>query len=216
MSLQYPDIELHALRRLDPAPDAPNSQEQRQGVYLHIANHAQGGAEAEDDEDEEGEDSKITEITIIPARIEPHEGRDSDPPVKPPAEALFQALSTCANLHPDPTSSDDDEDDEVDRYIHEGDVEGDVGGMIIPGTGDGSLPEPFPGSGGWITAENVGRYFDADGQWLGRGAESVEAPLGPGSGRVRTRDEADAGDVADAETDGYENGTDESKWQRTG
>jgi nucleotide-sensitive chloride channel 1A len=48
---------------------------------------------------------------------------------------------------------------------------------------DGSLPPPFPGSGGWITADNVNEYFDEDGNWIGGG--DVE----PLAGRVRTHEE---------------------------
>jgi len=59
---------------------------------------------------------------------------------------------------------------------------------------DGSLPPPFPGSGGWITADNLHEYFDTDGNWIGGPDADVE-PLGEGAGRVRTRDEVDSEDI---------------------
>jgi nucleotide-sensitive chloride channel 1A len=64
----------------------------------------------------------------------------------------------------------------------------------------------MPGSGGWITADNVNEFFDADGAWRGRG-------LGPGAGIVRERDDDDVGNGAGGS--GTEHGAEESKWQRT-
>ena len=70
--------------------------------------------------------------------------------------------------------------------------------------GTGGLPPPMPGGGGWITAENVGDFFDEDGNWKGEG----EAPsLGGGAGLVRGReDEEDGNGAGDGE---------ERKWRRT-
>lgn len=68
----------------------------------------------------------------------------------------------------------------------------------------------MPGSGGWITAENVGDFFDEEGNW--RGGEEFTANevlgvpgagLGEGAGSVRGREEGE----------GLE---DETKWRRTG
>ena len=74
------------------------------------------------------------------------------------------------------------------------------------GARDGGLPPPMPGSGGWITADNVGEFFDEEGNWRG-------GWLGPGAGMVRSRDEDEGADgvVEDADGDG-----DETKWRRTG
>ena len=200
LSLQYPDIELHALQRLH-LPGESEADDERQGVYLQLTSPS-----LEDgDDDEEDEEVLITEVTIIPRSGEAPPQHNGDAVPKPPAELLFQALSTCANLHPDPDSSDEDEDD--DPYMCEGDVEG----MVIPGTDDGSLPDPFPGSGGWITAENVNQYFDTDGQWLGRGDQNGEGTLGPGSGRVRNREEIERTDG-----NGIGGESEETKWQKTG
>jgi len=64
---------------------------------------------------------------------------------------------------------------------------------VSRGVTDGGLPPPFPGSGGWITAENVTEFFDEGGNWIGGGQEEVE-PLGEGAGRVRGRDEVEGED----------------------
>jgi nucleotide-sensitive chloride channel 1A len=48
----------------------------------------------------------------------------------------------------------------------------------------------MPGSGGWITADNVHEYFDEDGNWIGEGGEEGEA-LGDGAGRTRGRNEVE-------------------------
>jgi nucleotide-sensitive chloride channel 1A len=112
-----------------------------------------------------------------------------------PAQDLFDAVSNCSNLHPDSVSQDEDMGDIDDRITFEGNVgyQG-VSGLqgVVRGTDDGGLPLPFPGSGGWITAENVGEYFDEDGNWIGSVEEGdgEGESLGGGAGRVRGRDEA--------------------------
>jgi nucleotide-sensitive chloride channel 1A len=131
----------------------------------------------------EDEEPEILELTLIPA-ASPGNVQD-----------LFEAVSNCSNLHPDPAIEDEDmEDADGDsRIVFEGNVgyEG-ISGLpgVQQGASDGGLPPPFPGSGGWITAENVSEYFDEDGNWIGEGNS-----LGEGAGRVRTRDEVDANGV---------------------
>ena len=71
------------------------------------------------------------------------------------AKSLFEALSACADLNPDPMDEDE----------------------------GGEGPEvPEPGAGGWITSENMHEFMDADGNWtgpeipvLGAGAGQVRA-----------------------------------------
>jgi nucleotide-sensitive chloride channel 1A len=133
-----------------------------------------------------------------------------------PAEALFTALSACANLHPDNIGAGGDDEEEQDQDQA---MEGSVlfqNGLVIPGNNAGGLPPALPGSGGWITAENMHEYFDEEGNWKGGNAEGdEEAPepqLGPGAGTVRPRDEQDAADGGgEAATEG-----EETKWRRTG
>lgn len=130
------------------------------------------------------EDSNVVDLTLIPSTG---------------VQALFEAVSTCSNLHPDPSMDDDEnmEEGNDSRIVFEGNVgyEG-VSGLpgVQIGTTDGGLPPPFPGSGGWITAENVSEYFDEEGNWIGENGENAEG-LGEGAGRVRTRDEADGNGV---------------------
>lgn len=131
-------------------------------------------------------------------------------------QALYEAVSNCSNLHPDPTAQEDEEMGDGDsRIMFEGNVgyEG-VSGLpgALQGVSDGGLPPPFPGSGGWITAENVSEYFDADGNWIGGGEEE---PLGEGAGRVRGRDEIE-GDEEPATANGHDtDGDEEHKRPRT-
>jgi nucleotide-sensitive chloride channel 1A len=61
----------------------------------------------------------------------------------------------------------------------------------------------MPGSGGWITADNVHEYFDQEGNWIGGeegdgtgdgdGAGGEE--LGEGAGRTRPREELEPDEV---------------------
>lgn len=57
-----------------------------------------------------------------------------------PAKLIFEALSACADLHPDPESGEEEEEDTA------------------------------PGAGGWITSENMDQFVDADGNFIGGGA----------------------------------------------
>lgn len=134
------------------------------------------------------DDFNMVELTIVPA------APDSATPST--AQKLFEAVSSCSDLHPDEDEDDDDE-GEFDRIVFEGSteheaLEGFTG--VLRGSSNGALPPPMPGSGGWITADNFREFFDEEGNWLGRDGEGeAEAPadgeLGEGAGRIRTRDE---------------------------
>lgn len=188
------------------------------------------GLSAEAEQEDEEPDS--LSLTIIPTASAPPQGPGSatapttadpgdeieteDQPEQTPAQALFTALSACADLHPDPIEGED---------MGEGDEDGIGGsrlvraGLAIPilgagAGGDDGLPPPMPGSGGWITAENMHEFVDEDGNWIEDGGEADandEAgdtePLGPGAGTIRGREEG--------QNDG-ENGGEETKWQKTG
>ena len=149
----------------------------------------------------EDEEPEVLELTLIPA-------------TSGNVQELFEAVSNCSNLHPDPTLDDEEmEDADGDsRIVFEGNVgyEG-ISGLsgVQQGASDGSLPPPFPGSSGWITAENVSEYFDEEGNWIGEGSAMA---LGEGAGRVRTRDEVEANGVGGDE----EHESDENKRPRTG
>ncbi|MCJ1314438.1 hypothetical protein MMC25_008120 [Agyrium rufum] len=160
----------------------------------------------------------------------------------PSTKYLFKAVSACADLHPDPPSQGSGSPDvgDVDMEMEDGGGKEEDGAYSVlqgPGGGSGSggggrgangLPPAFPGSGGWITAENVGEFFDAEGNWRGGG-------LGPGAGIVRMREEdeedEEGGDDGDGRMDDAEDGGttsgginggngdvagEETKWRRTG
>ena len=118
---------------------------------------------------------QTVDLTIIPSDVSYPTAEEitSSSESPSPGSLLFDALSACANLHPDPAS---------------------------PGS-DGE-PEIAPGTGGWITAENMSDFLDADGNFVGISS------LGPGAGVIHAREE---------ETEEV-NGADETKdtkWQRS-
>lgn len=126
---------------------------------------------------------------------------------RPEQEKLFDAITACQNLHPDPEDEDDDdEEDYSDRIVFESALDGSSEGIeglpgVFRGTATGGLPPPMPGSTtGWITAENVEDFFDADGNWIGGGGKEEEGEeLGEGAGRVRARDELNGHENGDGE-----------------
>ncbi|KAL9070515.1 MAG: hypothetical protein Q9161_004812 [Pseudevernia consocians] len=221
LSIPYPSISLHAVQR--PSEHRPAS------LFLQLLTPAH----AFDDHDP----GSTISMTLVPTAAAAGPARSEDAPeevgqVAPEPESraqqLYTALSACANLHPDPMSgSEADMEDEEGggggggqrpAFMFEGDQ--DVGGIypLSGGEGEGSgLPPPMPGSGGWITAENVGEFFDDEGNWRGNGALGHEigvggdGALGEGAGAVRTREE----DVDAEDADGEGEGTGETKWRRT-
>ena len=124
-------------------------------------------------------------------------------------------MSACANLHPDPASagSDDEDGDGGGPDIL---FEGDAGEAYTTLAGTGgqqtALPPPMPGSGGWITADNVSEFFDEEGNWRGQS-------LGEGAGNVRRREDDDRvngtghEDPVESEPSAE---AEETKWRRTG
>lgn len=101
-----------------------------------------------------------------------------------PTQQLFAALSTCADLNPD---RDEDE-------------------------GQGGDDYPAPGTGGWITADNMHEFADAEGGFAGFGGIPVlggEVPAVAGTVRPREEDDEDGGEAGDAAE------SDETKWRRT-
>lgn len=181
LSLPYPTITLHAIKKVQNT--AVEGQE-FPSVYLQLE-LSDGG------EDDESYDT--VELTLIPG---PKSGAEEIEPQPEEVKAMFEAISECSNLNPDPAGQEDDEDgeDEYDKIVFEGDVES---GDQIPGlpgvyASATDLPPPMPGSSGWITAENVHEYFDAEGNWIGgEDDEGVPGELGEGAGRVRGREEVE-------------------------
>ncbi|EAW12691.1 Voldacs domain-containing protein [Aspergillus clavatus NRRL 1] len=213
VAIPYPSISLHAIQRLHvpgTAPDAPQSQ----GLYMQIATPAAPGTNPDDEEEE-----SIT-MTIVPptgagftagtasaadATLTASEQAmedQSETPDETPTQMLYAAVSACSNLHPDPMEEDaEEEEEERDSLLQSG--------FISMGSADGGLPPPVPGSSGWITAENVGEFFDEQGNWIG-GGEAPSLPLGPGAGSVRQREDDGQISGQDEQNDG-----EETKWRRT-
>ena len=156
--------------------------------------------------------SMTTASSQAPAPVESPESatplEDSATSSETPIQTLFSAVSACANLHPDPLSESEndldlDRDEDGDQPAFDYEVIGN--GLGTDGMG---LPPPMPGSGGWITAENVGEFFDEEGNWRGGG-------LGPGAGMVREREDGLDTVNGDGMDGGGENGDGDTKWRRT-
>lgn len=126
------------------------------------------------------------------------------------AQLLYTALSKCANLHPDPPSLGSGEEDVAPpNIIFEGDAQAPYSTLNSAAHGQQTaLPPAMPGSGGWITAENVNDYFDDEGNWRGAGEG-----LGEGAGNVRRREDDDGGVNGNGGAEGIEG--EETKWRRT-
>lgn len=232
VTIPYPLILIHALQTANADRSA--------GVYLQIqcAASDDGYDDAGDNvNDHVGneEDEDITATLIINAfppsssSTTPNEVLPDGPASSSPSDSgveageIYNALTACANLHPDVNSDVDQRLGVGDGFMFGNETVGDDGGGSgdgwVNGSGGGSgsgsgLPPPVPGSGGWITAENMDTYFDAEGNYRGVGrledeegdgeaSEREEEPLGQGAGIVRRRDENEGGD-------------EEGKWRRTG
>ncbi|KAI5867205.1 regulator of volume decrease after cellular swelling-domain-containing protein [Durotheca rogersii] len=203
IEIPYPSITLHAIKnfRLEEGNDDASSK--FISVYMQLELSSSG--------DDEDEGSDPLELFLIPYKASPRENPSAEgaPAIDPlsaeRATALFNQISACSNLHPDPADEEEEDgDDEFDRIVFEGNVEGsEIDGLpgVLRGDSSGGLPPPMPGSSGWITADNVDQYFDADGNWIGR--EGVSGELGDGAGRVRGRDEVEQDGV-----NGLQNGED--------
>ncbi|KAE8352774.1 regulator of volume decrease after cellular swelling-domain-containing protein [Aspergillus coremiiformis] len=187
LSIPYPTISLHAVQRLR-LPDSPTEV---QGLYMQIATPVDQTSAQEDDFEE------CISLTVVPPPDRQQDERGDDKPDETPTQALYNAVSACSNLHPDPVS--DDEEGGGSSLFQSG--------LVEAGSGDGGLPPAVDGSSGWITADNMHEFFDEKGNWIG-GGEEPSLPLGPGAGSVRTRD----GENGDGDGDAME---EETKWRRT-
>lgn len=103
------------------------------------------------DEDIETLELLLTPATPAVATVQGTEERSDEERTQSSAQALYAAVSACADLHPDP-----DEDEQ----------------------GMDADEDQAPGATGWITSENMGDFMDEDGNFripeaLGAGAGSV-------------------------------------------
>ncbi|KAJ5089106.1 hypothetical protein N7532_007790 [Penicillium argentinense] len=175
VTIPYPAIIVHATRRMS-FPGRPD--EQVQGLYMQVAG---------DEMDEEDADQETVTMTIVPSDTE----MDEEKP-EPENQLLFNAVTACSNLCPDPEGNDDDDDDDI---------------------GNGA-PINFDGM---ITADNMHQLMDSNGNFVGFGGPSpaFPLPLGPGAGTVHAREDAEEEDT-DEHVNGASNGEDdEVKWRRT-
>ncbi|KAI0471750.1 regulator of volume decrease after cellular swelling-domain-containing protein [Xylariaceae sp. FL0804] len=202
--IPYPAITLHAVKNFHHLHMPEDQSFKFVGVYMQLEFASPGG----DDDGDEPEDP--IELTLVPYKGLPKEhptpdDRTIDPLNTERTNALFNQISACSNLNPDPGHEEDEEDDgDGDHIIFEGDVPQPgtaVEGLpdVLRGDGAGGLPPPMPGSSGWITAENVHEYFDEEGNWIGQ--DGVSGELGDGAGRVRGRDEVEQQDGTNGHTD---------------
>lgn len=206
MSIPYPSISIHAIKRVrDPTASESTLADDAevQALYMQLALAAPS---------EEEEEPAETEITLLPPLDDG--GVPSEENKKAFIKGLFEGISACADLNPDPQDEDSDEEMGDSRIMFEGNIGYDgISGLpgAFSGVSDGGLPPPFPGSGGWITAENVGEYFDAEGNYIG-GQEEPEA-LGEGAGRVRGHEEVEKADE-EPKVNGHGEDGDEAKRAR--
>ncbi|KAK8208196.1 regulator of volume decrease after cellular swelling-domain-containing protein [Phyllosticta capitalensis] len=191
VSIPYPTISLHAVQRLEASLAAQTTH--THGIYMQLLLSEPRGV---DDEDVE-----TLELTLVPGAevevpgastttsgastgAEDTAGSASAATTPTPTQQLFAALSTCADLNPD---RDEDE-------------------------GQGGDDYPAPGTGGWITADNMHEFADAEGGFAGFGGIPVlggEVPAVAGTVRPREEDDEDGGEAGDAAE------SDETKWRRT-
>ncbi|CAJ2507590.1 Uu.00g087760.m01.CDS01 [Anthostomella pinea] len=198
IEIPYPAVTLHAIKNFSHLEKPDDAASNFLGVYMQLEF---AGAGADDDESFDP-----IELTLVPYKPL---SEDSPNPESSTVDALnaertnalFNQISSCSNLNPDPRDDEEDEEeDSADRIIFEGSAEhgAAVDGLpgVLLGDSTGGLPPPMPGSSGWITAENVDQYSDADGNWIGGqdgqdGEDGISGELGEGAGRVRDRDEAE-------------------------
>ncbi|CEJ59998.1 hypothetical protein PMG11_08595 [Penicillium brasilianum] len=200
ISIAYPLISLHAIQRLR-VPGASDTEVQ--GLYMQIVTPT--APTSEDDIEQ------CITMTLVPPELTAEQRaarEENDEPVETPTQALYDAVSACSNLHPDPVEPGDEDEDEDGESKHAFFQFGQEG----MGSFDGDLPPPVDGSSGWITADNMHEFFDEEGNWIGEGEPPSFPGLGPGAGTVRTREEENG----DGEgRDGEEGEGDETKWRRT-
>jgi nucleotide-sensitive chloride channel 1A len=226
LTIPYPSISLHAIQRVKRSSLAPHDYSTRpppppegqdrdeleerslvQALYLQLDLGNPFTRDPSLDEDA----GETVSLLIAPTNGFTHNdhpvtdygtsagGTSADAGVK----LLFESLSKCADLHPDPANADSDEEG------GDGATGGGLAALMGMAGGGG-----MPGSGGWITSENVHEF---EGQFGGDevedqngGDEGNEEPvqiLGPGAGARRAREDEDAGGEDEANGDG--------KWQRT-
>lgn len=216
LEIPYPCISIHATQRIKTSlphvyhEHGSSETLEQQAIFLQI----DLGDPATRDPGADEDAGETVELLILPklqahprvgtaaaAGQEAEEGPRTNPGQ---VKAVFEALSVCADLHPDPGV--------------EGEEDGEGEGMGAMGMGG------MPGEGGWITADNVEEFEARFGHMIGdeegedgeedgeeEDGQEQQEPLGPGAGsrRAREDDASEAGEAVDGEHD-------DAKWQRTG
>ena len=185
-------ITLHAIQ--------PSTSSSPPSIYLQL----QSSGPLHDDHDPES----TFELTLIPAPTRVTAGAPPSPPEEgyvPPAQALYDALRVAADMYTELGDEDDGEGPTIMLDV------GGAGEVAEDGAVPG-LPPVIPGSGGWITSDNIGEFFDEEGNW--RGEEADVRPddgneLGEGAGIIRPREDG----YHDGGTEGVDG--EESKRRRT-
>lgn len=174
--IPYLSLTLHAIQR----------DGDKIGVYTQITLSPDAFATSNHDA---YDDDELIELTIITSE-------SGDVGIQDGAQALYNAMSTCAGLHADPDQeSGDEEMGEGPQILLRG---GEIEEMEPV---EGQSLEGFLQGGGWVTADNVHMFQDPD-----DAGEPTSAGLGPGAGTVRARE--DDGEEVQGENE-------ESKWRRT-
>ena len=237
IQIPYQNITLHAKLKVRLPDHATGEGEapEVEALYIHVQPSTGSGDDLEEEDEDDGIEITVVADTGSAASTssplnedaaviedEETESIERDGEERGTSiERLYKALTDCANLQPDESA--DGEEDGGGRIVFEGAVgydsrmpvgSGIEGGITILGgnsTGEGEgggLPPPMPGSGGWITAENVGDFFDEQGNWKSGQGPSATGGLGDGAGSRRDRDRS--GDEDDQKK------VEDGKWQRTG
>ena len=107
IQVEYPTITLHAVSRAESGPS----------IYCQLDENP-GSAEQEVENGEEDEITPMRELNIVPQNAAAREPDEIFPPLSPNTntrivDAIFEALSYCASLHPDPADEDDMGDDDA-------------------------------------------------------------------------------------------------------
>ena len=157
-------------------PDLPSDEIFGLYMQLILNESSQGSSE---------EEPLSIEMTLVPVSNSeiPSNESATETSSEDRVKTLYEAVSTCTALHPDPVEENDEQ------------------------CQDGS-----PGTGGWITADNAGDYFDDEGQFVGFGVNGHVA------GSTRPREDHSATQNGDqGGNNGTLNATDEqqeTKWRR--
>lgn len=210
VQIPYPSIALHAMQhQSEPAAAGTSDGDASKAPCVLLQLDLSDGGD-----DDETFDT--VQMTILPpnASTDLSSAAQEGAATRSEQEKLFYAIAACQNLHPDPVDEEDEQDEDyADRIVFESSIDGTAEGIeglpgVFRGSATGGLPPPMPGSTGWITAENVGEFFDEDGSWIGLNDGDEEGEeLGEGAGRIRGRDEVNGHDT--------ENGEGEAKRPRT-